>query len=75
MTGLAQKKKKVGKPRPKGIEHLLSRAEVLSLIPISYPTMWALMRKGEFPRSRQVGKHKRCWLALKSPTGSPIAHW
>jgi predicted DNA-binding transcriptional regulator AlpA len=48
---------------------LLSRKEVLSLVPISYPTMWQMMRDGRFPRSRMVGKNKVGWLA------SEVADW
>ena len=31
--------------------HLLSKREVLALVPLSYPTIWAMMRKGTFPLS------------------------
>ena len=30
---------------------LISKREVLRRVPYSYPTVWAKMRKGEFPRS------------------------
>ena len=34
---------------------LMSRRQVLDLIPISYPKIWALMQRGEFPRSLAIG--------------------
>jgi predicted DNA-binding transcriptional regulator AlpA len=35
--------------------HLLSKAEVCSIIGVSFPTIWTWMRAGSFPRSRVVG--------------------
>jgi predicted DNA-binding transcriptional regulator AlpA len=40
---------------------LMSKAEVLELVPFSYQTLWAWMREGKFPRSREVGG-KSCWM-------------
>ena len=34
---------------------LMSKAEVLAVANVSYPTVWAWMRSGKFPRSRIVG--------------------
>lgn len=34
---------------------LLSRRQLLDLIPISYPKLWSMMRRGEFPRSLAIG--------------------
>jgi predicted DNA-binding transcriptional regulator AlpA len=34
---------------------LLSQAQVLAIVPVSIPTLWAMMRRGEFPRSRRLG--------------------
>jgi predicted DNA-binding transcriptional regulator AlpA len=34
---------------------LMSRREVLELIPVSYPKIWAMMQRGEFPRSLAIG--------------------
>src|SRR5262249_56189339 len=34
---------------------LMSRRELLDLIPISYPKLWSMMRRGEFPRSLAIG--------------------
>ena len=33
---------------------LITKIEVLERVPYSYPTIWAKMRKGEFPRSVQL---------------------
>ena len=45
----------------KQVPRLLSKAQVLQRVPFTYPTLWAWMRKGSFPRARQVGG-KTCWL-------------
>jgi predicted DNA-binding transcriptional regulator AlpA len=43
---------------------LLSTAEVLALVPVSYPCLWEMMRRGEFPRSRRLapGSNRVGWL-------------
>ena len=38
-----------------GQDRLLTRKQVLALVPISYPTIWKLMCQGKFPRPRKVG--------------------
>jgi predicted DNA-binding transcriptional regulator AlpA len=40
---------------------LLSKPEVLDRTGVTYPTIWAWMRDGTFPRSRVLGG-KSCWL-------------
>jgi predicted DNA-binding transcriptional regulator AlpA len=45
----------------KQVPRLLSKAQVLQRVPFTYPTLWSWMRKGLFPRARQVGG-KTCWL-------------
>ena len=40
---------------------LISKAEVLDRVALSYPTVWAWMREDKFPRSRSVGG-KACWV-------------
>jgi predicted DNA-binding transcriptional regulator AlpA len=35
---------------------LLSKAEVLKRVGVSYPTLWNWMRQGKFPRSRVLGE-------------------
>jgi predicted DNA-binding transcriptional regulator AlpA len=34
---------------------LMTKAEVLAVAGVSYPTIWQWMRHGKFPRSRIVG--------------------
>jgi predicted DNA-binding transcriptional regulator AlpA len=41
---------------------LLSKHEVLDISGCTYPTLWAWMRAGKFPRSRIVGG-KSMWLS------------
>jgi predicted DNA-binding transcriptional regulator AlpA len=40
---------------------LLDKAELLRRVPWSFPTIWAWMRAGTFPRSRMFGQ-KSVWL-------------
>jgi predicted DNA-binding transcriptional regulator AlpA len=42
-------------------ERLLTRAEVLERVPVSFPTIWAWMREGKFPPARHLGV-KTFWL-------------
>jgi prophage regulatory protein len=44
---------------------LLSKAEVLALVPVSYPCLWAMMVRGEFPRARRLSPNSNrvAWLA------------
>ncbi len=39
---------------------LISKPDVLERTDLSYPFIWRLMLRGEFPRSLQVGG-KTCW--------------
>jgi predicted DNA-binding transcriptional regulator AlpA len=43
---------------------LLSKYEVMTITGLSYPTLWAWMRAGKFPRSRIVGG-KSMWLSTE----------
>jgi predicted DNA-binding transcriptional regulator AlpA len=43
------------KPKPTPSVRLMSKAEVLAIVNLSYPTIWAWMRDGKFPKSRIVG--------------------
>jgi predicted DNA-binding transcriptional regulator AlpA len=47
---------------------LLTRQEIVSLIGLSYPTIWQKIREGKFPAARVVGG-KNMWLATE------IDHW
>ena len=40
---------------------LLSKPEVLDRVGVTYPTLWAWMRQGKFPRSRELGG-KAAWI-------------
>ena len=43
-------------------DRLVFKGELLERTGLSFPTIWLMMRKGEFPRSRVVGG-KSAWLA------------
>lgn len=41
----------------------LSRAQVLDLVPVTYPTLWHWMRAGKFPLARAMaGGSRSVWL-------------
>jgi prophage regulatory protein len=40
---------------------LMSRAEVLEVVPFTYTSIWKMMRAGTFPRGREIAG-KICWL-------------
>jgi predicted DNA-binding transcriptional regulator AlpA len=40
---------------------LVSKPEVLARVSLSFPTLWTMMRRGEFPPARVVGG-KTMWL-------------
>jgi predicted DNA-binding transcriptional regulator AlpA len=42
-------------------QRLIDRVTLLDKVPLSYATVWNLMRKGEFPRSKFVGD-RTFWL-------------
>jgi predicted DNA-binding transcriptional regulator AlpA len=42
-------------------ERLISRPELLDRVNLTFPSVWKLMRAGEFPRSRLIGGHV-VWL-------------
>ena len=43
-------------------QRFLSRLEVMDKVGKSYPTLWAWMREGSFPRARDVGQGEVAWL-------------
>ena len=55
-TGQEQEQQEVLLPT-----RLLSKAQVLARVPVTFPTLWAWMRKGEFPRARSIGG-KSVWI-------------
>ncbi len=44
------------------LRRLISKTEILDRSGLSYPTIWKLMRAGEFPRSRVVAQGKVAWF-------------
>jgi prophage regulatory protein len=54
--------------RAQGPPRLMSKAEVLAIVGVSFVSVWTWMRAGTFPRSRVVGG-KSMWLSTE------IAEW
>jgi predicted DNA-binding transcriptional regulator AlpA len=50
--------------RSQGPPRLMSKAEILDHTGVSFPTIWAWMRAGTFPRSRVVGGKSK-WLSTE----------
>ncbi len=40
---------------------LLTRKQLLEIVPFSYPTIWELMRRGAFPKALRIGAQKVAW--------------
>ena len=55
---------RVHAPRAPPDTRLLSKPEVLAIANVTYPTLWAWMRAGGFPRSRVVGG-RSMWLSTE----------
>ena len=49
-------------PLTYGGERLVRKREVLERVGVTFPTLWVWMRRGEFPRARELGAGKLCWL-------------
>jgi predicted DNA-binding transcriptional regulator AlpA len=49
---------------PSAGERLLGKAEVCRVAGVTFPTIWAWMRAGRFPRARSVGG-KSMWLSTE----------
>ena len=43
---------------------LLTKPQVLAIAGVSFPTLWKMMRKGEFPPARVLGG-KSMWLSTE----------
>jgi prophage regulatory protein len=41
---------------------VLSKREVLDRLGVTFPTIWKWMRAGKFPRARELGPGKSCWV-------------
>jgi predicted DNA-binding transcriptional regulator AlpA len=50
--------------RSQGPPYLLDKAQVCAIANVSFPTVWAWMRAGQFPRSRVVGG-KSMWVSTE----------
>jgi predicted DNA-binding transcriptional regulator AlpA len=48
-------------PKTPKRRRLIDKATLLDRVPLSYATIWNMMRKGEFPRSKFVGE-RTFWL-------------
>lgn len=56
--------KKVREPRAEAEgQRLLSRAEVLDMVGVTYPGLWKMIRRGDFPPAREITKTRIGWLA------------
>ena len=40
---------------------LLTRKQLLEIVPFSYTTIWELMRRGAFPKALRIGAQKVAW--------------
>ena len=40
---------------------LLTKKRVLEITTFSYPTLWGMMRRGEFPKALRIGQQKVAW--------------
>jgi predicted DNA-binding transcriptional regulator AlpA len=56
-------------PNADPIPRLIDRAQLLELVPLSYPMIWGKMRRGEFPRALKIDNRTlwyvdeiRAWL-------------
>jgi len=55
-------------PLSQGPPRLLDKGEVCIIANVTFPTVWAWMRAGTFPRARVVGG-KSMWLSVE------VEHW
>jgi len=46
------------------VPRLLSKSEILQLVPFSFPTIWKMMISGRFPKPRICGG-KSAWLSTE----------
>ena len=53
--------------RSQGPPRLLSKSDILAITNVTFPTIWAWMRAGIFPRSRVIGgsSSKSMWLSTE----------
>jgi predicted DNA-binding transcriptional regulator AlpA len=60
---VAQRRDLDARGGPPPAVRMLSKAEVLSIVGVTFPTIWAWMRAGTFPRSRAVCDKASMWLS------------
>jgi predicted DNA-binding transcriptional regulator AlpA len=51
---------------PERGERLLDKSQICKIANVTYPTVWAWMRAGKFPRARIVGGKTRGWRHFPS---------
>ena len=54
------------------MDRLLLKGEVVELVGLSYPTIWGMMKRNEFPRSVVIGRGQAAKVAWRS---SEIQSW
>ena len=42
-------------------DRLLTRAQVLEIVPLAYTTLWQMMRRGDFPRAVKITANRVAW--------------
>jgi predicted DNA-binding transcriptional regulator AlpA len=69
---VSKQKSKTNKPKaeasaPAPAVRLLDKAEVCAIANVTFPTLWAWMRRGKFPRARTVAgtNSKSFWLSTE----------
>jgi predicted DNA-binding transcriptional regulator AlpA len=61
MTTTITKRKRIAQPtadeppEPHPGTRLIDRHALLRKVPLTFPTIWSAMRRGEFPRGRRIG--------------------
>ena len=61
-SDLLQSAADLPKANPTSEIRLLSKAEVVEKVGLSFPTLWGMMRRGEFPIARTLAS-RPAWLA------------
>jgi prophage regulatory protein len=44
-----------------GLRRMLSEAQVLKIIPVSFVTLWRMVKRGEFPPPTFITPNKKVW--------------
>jgi prophage regulatory protein len=59
---IERRRSAVEQARPPPPQLLLTRAEMLRRVALTYPTVWKMMIAGTFPRGRAIGNGRVAWL-------------